>query len=147
MNIVHNKYHGTAGPGAIYIGRGSKYGNPFSIGEHGDRDDVCDRFEREILPTMDLSGLIGRDLVCFCKPKRCHGDSILTAIKNMVPGSQGNVNMNDLDSVARHLIYVRRRAHQEAFLDICKRRCPFGRDRILQRVKELRESDKLEELS
>lgn len=53
----------------------------------------------------------------------------------------GNVIMNDLDSVARHLIYVRRRAHQEAFLDICKRRSPFGRDRILQRVKEIRSAE------
>lgn len=59
----------------------------------------------------------------------------------------GNVQMDDLDSVAKHMIYVRRRVHQEAFLDICKRRCPFGRDRILQRVKELRESDKLRGLS
>lgn len=53
----------------------------------------------------------------------------------------GNVQMKDLDSVARHLIYVRRRAHQEAFLDMCKRRSPFGRDRILQRVKEMRSAE------
>lgn len=66
----------------VYCGRGSPYGNPFPIGQpwNGvpmDRDTVCDRFEREILPTLDVSELKGKDLVCFCAPKRCHCDSIL----------------------------------------------------------------------
>jgi YspA, cpYpsA-related SLOG family/Domain of unknown function (DUF4326) len=62
---------------AKYIGRGSPWGNRFVIGEHGDRDQVCNRFECEQLPDMDVSSLAGRDLVCFCAPHRCHGDSIL----------------------------------------------------------------------
>lgn len=74
---VHNKYASTAPAGAVYIGRGSPYGNPFKIGRHGDRDQVCDRFEREILPTLDVSRLRGKHLVCFCAPERCHGDAIL----------------------------------------------------------------------
>ena len=74
---VHNKYHNTAPSDAVYIGRGSPWGNPFIIGKHGDRDEVCDRFEKEILPTLDITPLIGKDLICFCSPKRCHGDSIL----------------------------------------------------------------------
>ena len=49
--------------------------------------------------------------------------------------------MHDLDSVARQLVDVRRRAHQGAFLDRCKRRSPFGRERILQRVKEIRSAE------
>src|SRR5690554_6863623 len=72
---VHNKHHKTAPPDAVYIGRGSPWGNPFKIGRDGTRDEVCDRFEREVLPTLDLTPLIGKDLVCFCKPARCHGDS------------------------------------------------------------------------
>lgn len=79
---VHNKYHKTAPKNAIYIGRGSPYGNPFVIGKHGTRDDVCDLFEEHILPTLDLEPLRGKDLVCFCKPKRCHGDSILKALES-----------------------------------------------------------------
>jgi len=43
--------------GAKYCSRGSPYGNPFVIGVDGDRDQVCDRFEREILPTLDVSAL------------------------------------------------------------------------------------------
>ncbi len=74
---VYNKHHGDAPPGAIYIGRGSPWGNRFVIGEHGDRDQVCNLFECEQLPELDVSQLAGKDLVCFCAPHRCHGDSIL----------------------------------------------------------------------
>lgn len=84
MPRVHNKYHKTAPSDAVYIGRGSKYGNPFVISApHPDtgrpmtRDDVCDLFEKLILPSLDVSELAGKDLVCFCKPRRCHGDSLL----------------------------------------------------------------------
>lgn len=65
-------------PDAVYCGRGSPYGNPFIVGIHGTRDEVCDRFEREVLPTLDVSALRGKDLICFCKPRRCHCDPILT---------------------------------------------------------------------
>lgn len=62
---------------AAYCGRGSPYGNPFIIGVHGTRDEVCDLFEERILPNLNVEPLRGVDLVCFCKPKRCHCDSIL----------------------------------------------------------------------
>lgn len=83
MNKVHNKYHNTAPPDAVYIGRGSPYGNPFVIGKHGTRDEVCDRYEVETLPKLDLTPLIGKDLICFCKPQRCHGDAILKAVEKL----------------------------------------------------------------
>lgn len=66
---------------AVYIGRGSPYGNPYVIGIDGTRAEVCDRFEREILPNLDIEPLRDKDLVCFCKPKRCHGDSIMIALE------------------------------------------------------------------
>jgi hypothetical protein len=62
---------------AIYCGRGSPHGNPFIIGRDGTRDEVCDRFECEILPVLDVTMLRGKNLKCFCKPARCHCDSIL----------------------------------------------------------------------
>lgn len=73
---VYNKYKEYP-IDAVYIGRGSKYGNPFVIGKHGTRDEVCNRFETEILPTLDVSELRGKNLVCFCTPKRCHGLSLI----------------------------------------------------------------------
>jgi len=78
---VLNKHKVGIPPGAVYIGRGSPWGNPFKIGRDGTRDEVCDRYEREILPTLDLTPLIGKDLVCFCAPLRCHGNSILRALQ------------------------------------------------------------------
>ena len=57
--------------------RGTPYGNKFEIGKDGTRDEVVTRFETEILPDLDVSALKGMDLVCCCKPERCHGDSIL----------------------------------------------------------------------
>ncbi len=74
---VLNKHNHGIPAGAVYCGRGSPYGNPFIMGTHGNRDEVCDRFEREILPGLDVTALRGKDLVCFCAPKRCHCDAIL----------------------------------------------------------------------
>lgn len=79
MCKVHNKYHKTAPSDAVYIGRGSLYGNPFIIGKDGSREDVCRKFREQILPTLDLEPLKGKDLVCFCKPAQCHGDDLLQA--------------------------------------------------------------------
>lgn len=67
--------------GAIYIGRRSKWGNRFIIGVHGDRPTVIALYEawlREqhaLLRALDE--LRGADLLCFCKPKACHGDLLL----------------------------------------------------------------------
>lgn len=81
---VYNRHHKNTPPGAVYCGRGSPWGNPFVIGEHGTRDEVCDRYELEILPTLDLTPLIGKDLECWCAPKRCHCDSIIHALERPV---------------------------------------------------------------
>ncbi len=78
--MIYNKHHRNAPGDAVYIGRGSRWGNPFVIGADGDRDAVCDRFEREVLPTLDIEPLRGKGMVCFCAPLRCHGDSILKAL-------------------------------------------------------------------
>jgi hypothetical protein len=82
MPKVHNKYHRTAGPDAVYVGRGSPFGNPFVIGKDGDRDAVCDKYEAMLLRNPQLLARVrqelkGKDLICFCAPKRCHGDTLL----------------------------------------------------------------------
>jgi hypothetical protein len=76
MPKVWNKAHGDAPRGAVYCGRGSPWGNPFKLGRDGSRDQVCDRFEKEVLPDLDVTSLRGKDLLCFCAPKRCHVDAI-----------------------------------------------------------------------
>ncbi len=74
---VHNRHAGTAPHDAIYVGRGSPWGNPFRIGKHGNRQQVIERFRREVLSTLDLTRLRGRHLVCFCSPLPCHADILL----------------------------------------------------------------------
>jgi hypothetical protein len=62
----------------VYIGRPSKWGNPFVIGRDGSRADVIARYRAWIVAQPDLMGAIeelrGRDLVCWCAPLACHGD-------------------------------------------------------------------------
>lgn len=91
MTRVLNKHSMTDDdrPNAVYIGRGSPWGNPFIIGVDGDRDDVCDLFEKLTLPHLDLEPLRGKDLVCFCAPNRCHGDSILRKLAATIGGGNG----------------------------------------------------------
>lgn len=76
---VLNKHRDPIPDGAVYIGRGSAWGNPYVIGRHGTREEVIDRYRRNVLPVLDLTPLKGKHLVCFCKPKACHGDLLLAA--------------------------------------------------------------------
>lgn len=77
MAKVLNKKKDFIHPDAVYVGRGSPWGNPYRTGIDGTRTEVIDMFVKNILPTLDVRELRGKDLVCFCKPKRCHADYIL----------------------------------------------------------------------
>lgn len=79
MPGVYNKNYRNAPSDAVYVGRGSPWGNPFKINEHGTREQVIERFRCEILPTLDVRPLKGKSLVCFCAPYACHGDVLLRA--------------------------------------------------------------------
>ena len=79
---VLNKYKDTIPSNAVYIGRGSPYGNPFVIGPDGDRDEVIQKYIDMLMKDVTLAEkaqteLKGKDLVCFCAPKACHGDVLL----------------------------------------------------------------------
>ncbi|KQV54685.1 DUF4326 domain-containing protein [Caulobacter sp. Root342] len=80
MAKVFNKRFG-APVGAVYCGRGSKWGNPFRIGVDGDRDAVIAKHERWLASQPGLLGslddLRGKDLLCYCAPQRCHADLLL----------------------------------------------------------------------
>jgi hypothetical protein len=81
MCRVLNKRAAGRHDGAIYIGRGSKWGNPFRIGVDGDRATVIAkhaswlRDQHHLLRALDE--LRGKDLLCFCAPAACHGDLLL----------------------------------------------------------------------
>lgn len=74
---VHNKHAHTAPSDAVYVGRGSPYGNPFKIDTRNSRAQVIERFKCEVLPDLDVSALRGKHLVCYCAPAACHADAIL----------------------------------------------------------------------
>jgi hypothetical protein len=68
---------------AVRIDRSTRYGNPFVLDEDGDRDEVCDAYERHYMPhkpsiaeRIEAGELSGKVLVCHCYPQRCHGDCL-----------------------------------------------------------------------
>ena len=79
--IVHCKKE----PYDIYIGRPSKWGNPFQIGTDGTREEVIEKFRNWILSqsnlVKDLHEIKGKTLGCWCKPKSCHGDVLVELIE------------------------------------------------------------------
>jgi len=70
----------------VYIGRPSKWGNPFELGRDGDREEVISKYEAYIMshPTLfnDLEELKGKILGCWCKPKACHGDILVRMVED-----------------------------------------------------------------
>lgn len=70
----------------VYIGRGSKWGNPFELGKDGDRAYVIDSYGLHYLPRKPsllamLPELDGKILECYCVPERCHGEVFIETLK------------------------------------------------------------------
>ncbi len=79
VNLRKEKYD-------VYIGRPSKWGNPFVIGKDGDREEVIRKYKEWIKNQPELifslDELKGKRLGCFCSPKSCHGDILVELIEN-----------------------------------------------------------------
>lgn len=95
---------------AVRIDRAGPWGNPFVIGINGDRQTVCEVYEVWLKEWMingieirykignreysnkwvieHLSELRGKDLVCWCAPERCHGDTLLRLVEALEKGSR-----------------------------------------------------------
>ena len=61
--------------------RFSEWGNPFILGSDGDRDEVCDNYEKRYLPfkpslLSKIETLRGKALGCHCYPERCHCETL-----------------------------------------------------------------------
>lgn len=89
MVAVLNKHHhgGQVPPGAVNIMRGTIHGNPFVIGQDGDRAAVVAKFRVHLWQRLradseyadKVRALDGRDLCCCCAPAPCHGDVLMRA--------------------------------------------------------------------
>lgn len=83
----------------VYIGRGSKFGNPFEIGPDGTRDEVIEKFRVFFYEKLKkerflkaVEKLKGRRLGCYCRPKEgfrgrllCHGQHIFSFLEHKPP--------------------------------------------------------------
>lgn len=79
---VMNKRNRSKGCDPVYVGRPSRFGNPFEIGKHGTRAEVIEKYRRVLLSQPELvrdvkKTLRGRDLECWCAPLPCHADVLL----------------------------------------------------------------------
>lgn len=82
MPRVYNKRDKDIPADAVYIGRPSKWGNPFILRREADREKVIEMYRRWLLGNPDLVDAVerelrGKDLVCWCAPEPCHGDVLL----------------------------------------------------------------------
>lgn len=80
-------------PNTVYVGRPSKFGNPFKIGEYGNirsREEAIRAYEtyveRLLIAHSDfLDELKGKDLACWCPlDKPCHVDVLLKLLSEEV---------------------------------------------------------------
>lgn len=66
---------------AIYVGRPTKWGNPFFIGPDGTRAMVVMKYHTWLMkqPALlaALPELRGKHLMCWCAPELCHADLLL----------------------------------------------------------------------
>jgi hypothetical protein len=67
----------------VYVGRPSKWGNPYQIGPDGDRATVIAKYRHYLYHRPDLIAalpeLTGKQLGCWCKPAACHADVLIAA--------------------------------------------------------------------
>lgn len=117
MCRVWNKASAEPPEDAVYVGRPTKWGNPFVIGEDGTREEVLEKYMRWLGGRPDLirdvrEELQGKDLVCWCAPEPCHAD-VLLAIAN--PGPESDALIRELRLGLADRFYRRR----------VRRRCPY----------------------
>lgn len=80
--IVHHKHAAYD----VYIGRPSKWGNPYIIGKDGTREEVIEKYEEWVRSSpilmRSLPELKGKVLGCWCHPgDKCHGEVLLKLLK------------------------------------------------------------------
>jgi len=69
VNVRKSKYD-------VYIGRPSKWGNPYRRGRDGTKSQVIEMYRAYArkFTKAELAALKGKRLGCFCHPQPCHGD-------------------------------------------------------------------------
>ena len=81
--LVNNVRNNTC---EVYVGRPTKWGNPFFIGRDGDRNEVVAKYRKylESHPSIIEEAKVelkGKVLGCYCAPHPCHAD-VLAELAN-----------------------------------------------------------------
>ena|SRR5215510_6961352 len=89
----------------VYIGRGTKWGNPFVIGKDGTREECVAKYRKALWQNKQLLAEAGRELrgkklLCFCAPQACHGDVLVRAIAWLDTADAAEVMMPGIDKPA-----------------------------------------------
>ena len=81
MPRVLNKRNDSITKDAVFVGRPSKWGNPFYLERDGNREQVIAKYREWLLGNEvlvdSLLELKGKDFYCFCSPLPCHADILL----------------------------------------------------------------------
>lgn len=87
MTTVGHVYQKTKSRDEVFIGRPSRWGNPFVIGRDGNREQVIAKYRAWIKTKPELLASIhelkDKKLLCFCHPLPCHGD-VLAELANQL---------------------------------------------------------------
>lgn len=99
-NVIHHRNRSKIFPSnEVYIGRPSKWGNPFThlksttLAKYhvNSRDEAVEAYRKWITEgegqhlLNDLHELVGKTLVCWCKPLACHGDVLIELVNQKYP--------------------------------------------------------------
>ncbi|AYP28373.1 hypothetical protein HWB92_gp115 [Serratia phage vB_SmaA_3M] len=88
MKIVHCK----KAPYDVYIGRPSKWGNPFTVADWGHGVAIA-KYKSYVLDKLRsgewtedelVNELGGKTLGCWCHPKPCHGDVLKDVVNGII---------------------------------------------------------------
>lgn len=95
---VLNLHQAIGGVSYVRVDRGTDWGNPFVIqsATESERNRVCDLYEqyarwRLTVEPHWLDPLHGKNVACWCAPKRCHAETLIR-----LANKESYENLNDL---------------------------------------------------
>lgn len=82
QRIQRSRQHKMSSPNGlqiIYVGRPTKWGNPFKVEDGCSRREAVDKFAEYVkAQRLDLAPLRGKNLACWCPlDQPCHADILL----------------------------------------------------------------------
>ena len=94
VRVVHNRKQKFD----VYIGRPSKWGNQFEIGQDGNRTECIEKYrewfhspEQKQLRVEAIKELTDKTLGCWCYPKACHGQVLVEFVDSVKVSRQTGV--------------------------------------------------------